>query len=116
VIEDGRGGYLVPPRSPDALAARILDLVVDPNNAQAMARGAADLVRREFGLKLIVARYTWLYRTLLAAQRKRCPDAGADANVRNYRHPAFAQGHCPRALAFDRPHEPDAAASRSGRW
>jgi glycosyltransferase involved in cell wall biosynthesis len=68
VIEDGRGGYLVPPRSPDALAARILDLVVDPNNAQAMARVAADLVRREFGLKLIVARYTGLYRTLLAAQ------------------------------------------------
>jgi glycosyltransferase involved in cell wall biosynthesis len=68
VIEDGRGGYLVPPRSPDALAARILDLVTNPNNAQAMARAAADLVRREFGLKLIVARYTGLYRTLLAAQ------------------------------------------------
>ena len=68
VIEDGRGGYLVPPRSPDALAARILDLVVNPNNAQAMARAAADLVRREFGLKLIVARYAGLYRNLLAAQ------------------------------------------------
>ncbi|WP_428493613.1 glycosyltransferase [Rhodopila sp.] len=68
VVEDGRGGYLVPPRSPDALAARILDLVVDPNGARAMGRAAADLVRREFGLKLIVARYTELYRTLLAAQ------------------------------------------------
>ena len=68
VVEHGRGGYLVPPRSPDALAARILDLVVDRNSAQAMGRAAADLVRREFGLKLIVARYAALYRTLLAAR------------------------------------------------
>ncbi len=68
VIEHGRGGYLVPPRSPDALAARILDLVVDPNSARAMGRSAADRVRREFGLTLIVARYTELYRGLLAAR------------------------------------------------
>lgn len=68
VIEHGRGGYLVPPRSPDELAARILDLVGDPDSARAKGRAAADLVRREFGLKLIVARYVGLYRTLLAAQ------------------------------------------------
>jgi glycosyltransferase involved in cell wall biosynthesis len=68
VIEDGRSGYLVPPRSPDALAARILDLVGDQSSARAMGRAAADLVRREFGLKLTVARYIGLYRTLLARE------------------------------------------------
>ena len=68
VVEHGRGGYLVPPRSPDALAGRILELVADWNSAVAMGKAAGQLVRREFGLKLIVARYAGLYRTLLAAQ------------------------------------------------
>lgn len=68
VIEHGRSGYLVPPRSPDTLAARILDLVVDRNSAHAMGKAASDFVRREFGLKLTVARYVGLYRALLAAQ------------------------------------------------
>ena len=76
VVQDGRGGYLVPPRSPDALAARILDLVEDPSSAHAMGRVAADLVRREFGLKFIVARYIGLYRTLLAAATPVTPGLG----------------------------------------
>jgi glycosyltransferase involved in cell wall biosynthesis len=69
VIEDGHSGYLVRPRAPDALAARILDLVVDPQRARSMGQAAAALVRREFGLPLTVARYAGLYRSVLAAPR-----------------------------------------------
>ncbi|SED63171.1 Glycosyltransferase involved in cell wall bisynthesis [Rhizobiales bacterium GAS188] len=65
VVHDGWSGYLVPPRTPDALAARILDLLRERETARAMGARAAELVKREFGLDLTVARYSQVYAELL---------------------------------------------------
>lgn len=67
VIRDGWNGFLVPPRAPRVLAARILDLLRDRQTAQQMADRAAATVRRELGLATIVARYAALYAELLDA-------------------------------------------------
>jgi glycosyltransferase involved in cell wall biosynthesis len=65
VIRDGWNGFLVPPRAPRLLAARILDLLRDRQTAQKMAGRAAEVVRQELGLVTIVARYAALYAELL---------------------------------------------------
>ena len=66
VINEGDSGYLVPPGKPDALAARILELLEHPGRAQAMAQRAAAVVRSNFGLSLTVDRYVALYQRVLA--------------------------------------------------
>jgi glycosyltransferase involved in cell wall biosynthesis len=65
VVTDGRTGFLVPPRAPSALAARILDLLRDRETAAAMGRRAASFVAQEFGLGLTVTRYASLYTEVL---------------------------------------------------
>ncbi len=65
VISDGESGLLVPPRSPDVLADRILAMLRDRTTARAMGRRAAALVRRDFGLELTAARYARIYTELL---------------------------------------------------
>jgi glycosyltransferase involved in cell wall biosynthesis len=65
VVRDGWNGYLVPPHAPRILAARILDLLRDRETARIMGTRAAELVRREFGLGLTVARYAALYGELM---------------------------------------------------
>jgi glycosyltransferase involved in cell wall biosynthesis len=67
VIRDGWSGFLVPLRAPQALAARILDLLRDRETAQQMAGRAAQTVRQEMGLATIVARYAALYTELLGS-------------------------------------------------
>jgi glycosyltransferase involved in cell wall biosynthesis len=71
VVRDGWNGYLVPPRSPRILAARILDLLRDREIARIMGARAAALVRREFGLGLTVARYAALYGELMGRSDRR---------------------------------------------
>ena len=74
VVTDGRTGFLVPPRAPAMLAARIIDLLRDRDTAAAMGRRAANLVANEFGLGLTVARYASLYAELLDCTKRRpCP-------------------------------------------
>ncbi len=65
VIRDGWNGFLVPPRAPKILAAKILDLLRDRPTAWAMARRADELVRQRFGLDTIVALSAALYIELL---------------------------------------------------
>lgn len=65
VIQDGWNGMLVPPRSPELLAARILDLLRNRPAAQMMAARAAIRVREHFSLQLVVARQAALYSELL---------------------------------------------------
>ena len=76
VVRDGESGCLVPPRSPSALAERILAMLGNRPAARAMGGRAAALVRREFGLELTAIRYAGLYRALLR------PGAGAAAEQR----------------------------------
>jgi glycosyltransferase involved in cell wall biosynthesis len=65
VIRDGWNGFVVPPRTPRLLAARIIDLLNDRETGRAMASRAAEQVRQEFGLETIIARYTALYAEVL---------------------------------------------------
>jgi glycosyltransferase involved in cell wall biosynthesis len=65
VIRDGWNGFLVPPRAPDVLAAKILDMLRDRQTGRIMGGRAAELARREFGLRTIVARQAALYRELI---------------------------------------------------
>jgi len=65
VIRDGWNGFVVPPRAPRLLAARIIDLLNDRESGRAMASRAAEQVRQEFGLETIIARYTALYAEVL---------------------------------------------------
>jgi glycosyltransferase involved in cell wall biosynthesis len=65
VIRDSWSGFLVPPRSPDMLAAKIVDLLRDRQAARTMAGRAAQLVRQEFSLQQVVGRYAALFSELL---------------------------------------------------
>lgn len=65
VIRDGWNGFLVPLRAPQMLAARILDLLRDREPGRTMGGRAAELARRQFGLRTIVARQVALYTELL---------------------------------------------------
>jgi glycosyltransferase involved in cell wall biosynthesis len=70
VVRDGWTGFLVPPRTPRALAARILELLQNQQLSQQMAARAAALVRREFGLATIAPRYAALYTELLGDRNR----------------------------------------------
>jgi len=65
VIHDGWSGFVVPPRAPRLLADSILDLLRDRETAQRMAARASVLVRKEFNLQIVVARYAALYAELV---------------------------------------------------
>ncbi len=70
VIRDGWNGFLVPPRAPHRLAARILDLLRDRETGRTMAGRAAERVRQEFALGTIVARHAALYAELIDRSAK----------------------------------------------
>ncbi len=65
VIRDGWNGFLVPPRAPGMLAAKVLDLLRDRETGRTMGGRAAKLVRQEFGLKITVDRHVAAYARLL---------------------------------------------------
>jgi glycosyltransferase involved in cell wall biosynthesis len=76
VIEDRKTGYLVPPRSPDLLAARILTMLDHPGSALSMARAAAEHVSKEFSLSKTVDRYADLYADILTGHAPHQPRTG----------------------------------------
>lgn len=65
VIRDGWNGYLVPPHAPRLLAEKILNLLDERRNAEAMGARAATFVKQEFNLEAVVAGYAAVYETLL---------------------------------------------------
>ena len=65
VVRDGQSGFLVPPRAPRVMAARIIDLLRDRETARTMAARAAEYVRSEFALETVVDRQAALYRELV---------------------------------------------------
>ena len=73
VVRDGWNGFIIPPRDPERLASRILELLDDPALARSMGERGADLVRREFTLASIVERYARLYSDVLAGTLPRTP-------------------------------------------
>lgn len=95
VVDDGRSGYLVPPRAPDLLAARIVDLLRDRRKARAMAERSAERVRQTFGLKMIVDRHVALYAEL-QARSSRLGVCGVDP-IRSAFQDETARSGCFRA-------------------
>jgi glycosyltransferase involved in cell wall biosynthesis len=66
IVEDGRTGFLVPPRSPRALAAALLRLLDVPSRAQAIGLAARQRAEREYGGDALGERFLEIYRTALA--------------------------------------------------
>lgn len=69
LIDDGEHGVLVPPRDPEALAGRIVELLNDPGHAQALGERARERQRREFDFDVTVRRLEDLYVSLVEAAR-----------------------------------------------
>ena len=55
MINDGETGYLVPPKDPQQLAARLVRLLQDPPTARRMGRAARARVEAEFDLDRSIA-------------------------------------------------------------
>jgi glycosyltransferase involved in cell wall biosynthesis len=67
VIVDGDTGLLVPPQSPQGLAAAMLKIYRDPGLARAMGQAGRQRVEANFDAKRMVARYEALYLNNLEA-------------------------------------------------
>jgi glycosyltransferase involved in cell wall biosynthesis len=65
LISDYKTGRLVPPRDAEALAGAVLDLLHNPEMAQAMGRNAMISARERFDVKRLVHDVDHLYRGLL---------------------------------------------------
>lgn len=76
VVRHGETGFLVPVRSPEALAAQILELLRHPDRARQMGQAGRQRVASEFSLEKIVAKYEQLYGDLLCRET---PGRGRDA-------------------------------------
>jgi glycosyltransferase involved in cell wall biosynthesis len=67
LITDGEtGGFLVPPRNPEAMGQAILRMLDNPARAQAMARAGRKRVEASFSLAAKLQRTEALYRRLVA--------------------------------------------------
>jgi glycosyltransferase involved in cell wall biosynthesis len=66
IIEDGRTGFLVSPGDPDALAAKICDLLTNPERAQHLARSARSKVGSTFRIENMISEYEHLYDRVLS--------------------------------------------------
>lgn len=65
-IKDGETGFLVPPRNPEALAARLHDLLTQPALCEQMGRDARARVEHEFTWSIVAMRTAALYDAVLA--------------------------------------------------
>ena len=65
-VAHGETGYLVPPRDPAALAARLRSLLADARLRERMGRAARVRAEREFTWPIVAARTAMLYETLCA--------------------------------------------------
>ena len=72
LVQDGRNGWLVPPRDPAALAGAILEALRDPPRRASFARQAAQDVQR-FTIDTIAEEYARLYAATRKPGRKRFP-------------------------------------------
>jgi glycosyltransferase involved in cell wall biosynthesis len=71
VIVQGETGYLVPVRSPAALAEAVLRLKTEPAGLDRLGQGSRRRVEEEFSLAAMVARYEALYLELLGRRSPR---------------------------------------------
>ncbi len=65
-VDDGKCGYLVPPRNPAAMAERILFLLQNPPTAERLGAYARRLAETRFGWQSIAAQILRIYTQILA--------------------------------------------------
>ena len=70
VIQHGRTGVLVAPENPEALAAAIVDLLLDPAQRERLGSAARQLVENEFSAGRMTADYLRVYEEEIAALAK----------------------------------------------
>jgi glycosyltransferase involved in cell wall biosynthesis len=68
-IDDGETGFLVPLDDPRAMAARCLDLLLDPARREAMGRAARETAAQRFAMDRHVDAYLALYARLARERR-----------------------------------------------
>jgi glycosyltransferase involved in cell wall biosynthesis len=66
LIEEGRTGLLAPPRDPEALAAAVLGLLHDPQNAARIGQTARAMAQERFAVQRLIADTERLYLHFLA--------------------------------------------------
>ncbi|MBW2707724.1 MAG: glycosyltransferase [Deltaproteobacteria bacterium] len=64
VVLDGITGWVIPPEDPRALAAKIIDLLKDPNRAEEWGKRGRERVNKMFTVKKMVAAHLDLYANL----------------------------------------------------
>jgi len=62
LIEDGVCGYLVPPRDSDALAAKVIDLLSNPEKCQMFGKAGRRRAVERFNIISTAGQYYELYR------------------------------------------------------
>lgn len=67
LVTDGQTGYLVPAADPDALAARVCEILRDPTLGASLGAQARAVVASRFSLPRMVKEYESLYERCLAA-------------------------------------------------
>jgi len=65
LVEDGRTGWLVPPAKPEALAARLRELLLNPQQRHAFGRAGRARARTHFSAEKMVAAISGIYDELL---------------------------------------------------
>ena len=73
VVIDGETGFLIPTRSPAALAEKILRLWREPERARRMGQAGRERVERFFNVRAMVREYEELYRHVLGSRRAATP-------------------------------------------
>jgi glycosyltransferase involved in cell wall biosynthesis len=75
-VLDGQTGFLVPPHDPDALAARLADVLGDPYRARELGRRAVRHVNDRYTWRAVSQSMSALYEDLLGARRAARVGAG----------------------------------------
>jgi glycosyltransferase involved in cell wall biosynthesis len=75
LVDNGRNGFLVPERDAVAGAARIVELLRNRDQAQAMGRFGRAIVERQYSLDAMIDRLTTLYEDLLLKAERRSRSA-----------------------------------------
>ncbi len=70
IIDDGKTGILVPPKSPQALSEAVLRLLEDPDRASRMAERARAVIPERFPLRRMVEQTQNLYLKLYAKKKQ----------------------------------------------
>jgi len=69
-VIDGKTGWLVPARDANALAERIIDLLICPQRAKKWGRNGRKRVMERFSVEVMVAKHLFLYCGQLADKRR----------------------------------------------